>query len=129
MAKPEAVKVVEATNVIKATKDHFDLAALLYYDATKKDKEAVQFEKLDAEEQAPYIRTAVVVYQSLSKMNKMVVKYVSTEDAEKDFTKHHNRLCEIIREFLKGVNKPKGVAQMFPVEELSHRILKGGVNG
>lgn len=96
------------------------LAALFYYqsEGTKKD---IQFEKLEAEKQAPFISLADAALDNLDKLNLVLVPKSTKNEAQvKALLK--DRIEAEIRDFFSGLKVFKKGA--IPQEELVARVWK-----
>ena len=109
------------TQAQKSTDIVFQIAALIYYDEHKKEK---QFEELNAEEQKPFMARAVKFLQALDKLNKRVSDKVDPHEEFLRRQKNINILTEIVEKFVKGLKTTR--PEMFPAKELAMRIMNGG---
>lgn len=103
---------------MQLTDDVKTLAELMFIDLSPERK--VDFINLQQVYKEKWYAKAHSAINCLGKMNKIMV---SPGQVKKEVDERFlfNKVVNIIKEFLKGVKTTK--AELFPVEELAHRIL------
>jgi hypothetical protein len=98
------------------------LAALMYYDDNRTS--VASFESLDKDVVDKYTDRAAGVLIMLDKLNKRVIDKKEVEQAKEKESQYYEKLTQIIRSFVLNLNVLK--PDLFPCEELAHKILEGG---
>ncbi len=102
---------------------HQELAEMMFYDeAVSSGNMDMPFEQLPEEERKKYLNRSRIVIICLDKMNKMVIPKF---DQVAHNLSNRYQIMDIIRTFMENMNKPKGLAETFPIEELAIRIIEG----
>ena len=106
-----------------------EMAELLYMQQPRQsNKEDVLWDKLPKRDQNRYIDKVSDVLNQADKMGLTLLPTPPEGSKLKaaDQIKHNIDIADdIIKEFVKGVKHPKGVADLFPCRELAARIVTG----
>jgi hypothetical protein len=100
------------------------IAAGMYYEQTK-SKQA--WENLTDDQKGPYISQAASALIAIDKINKGVYSKVDPNAALAERMACKEKILEIIQSFVKTLKHPPRIAEHFPSEELSMRILEGRI--
>lgn len=81
-----------------------------------------KFQELPSEDQRKFLYAAHIILNAIEQLNMMVVPKRDLR-AERLCDKH--QLMDGIKLFLEGIQKPKDLAETFPIEELAVRLIEG----